>query len=319
MKATCIVIPVFNRRATTLACLAALREQKVPDWADVLVVDDGSSDGTGEAIKAEFPQTLLLRGDGALWWSGAINLGMEHALEAGASHIIWLNDDCLPQPGSLATLLEASLCHHAIAVAHCILRELGEVHYAGLRKTATGLEMISCQRGEVIACDTVCGNCVCVPRAAAERIGGIDARHFPHAMGDADYGLRATAAGIPVIAVGSATCWSTYGTNTNRESWLLGHLSIRQLWKNSLHPTNGWLTRSGLFFKWRHWGLRGLAAYAATLARFLLTTFIRMLIPQSALRAVLGKKSRHHQRMEAVRSWENQKENDSENASDHVR
>lgn len=293
-----------------MECLGALWGQQVHQWADVIVVDDGSDDGTGEAVQTGFPEAIVLVGDGSLWWGGGINLGMKHAFDAGASHVIWLNDDCLPQPGSLATLVEASQARQAISIAPCLLEETGEVHYAGQRKTVNGLEMVSCDKGKTLECDTGCGNCVCVPQAVVELIGGIDTRHFPHAMGDADYGLRASEAGIRVIVVGSAACTSSYGTNTNRESWLLGRVSIAELWSNCRHPTNGWLTRSGLYFHWRHWGWRGLGTFTKSLARLVATSLVRLLVPQPVLRRLLHKKSSHYQLTETVRCWEETKDSD---------
>ena len=50
-----IVIPVFNRWAFTQACLLSLRQQTQPSFR-IIVVDDGSTDGTGERLRHEFPE-----------------------------------------------------------------------------------------------------------------------------------------------------------------------------------------------------------------------------------------------------------------------
>ena len=75
-----IIIPVHNRREFTLRCLASLHDQGILAAMQVIVVDDGSTDGTHEAVNAEFPQVILLPGDGNLFWTGAVTLGMSHAM-----------------------------------------------------------------------------------------------------------------------------------------------------------------------------------------------------------------------------------------------
>ena len=93
-----IVIPVHNRRDITLRCLANLYRLGAPAWAGLIVADDGSTDGTSDAIREQYPAVVLLHGDGNLWWTGAIVRGMAEALERGSELIFWLNDDCLPAP-----------------------------------------------------------------------------------------------------------------------------------------------------------------------------------------------------------------------------
>eukprot|EP01031_Cornospumella_fuschlensis_P003875 gene3875-4830_t len=104
----CIIIPVHNRRATTLACLQVLKDQGVLAWATAVIVDDGSTDGTADAIRENHPDTVILPGSGNLWWGGAINLGMQWAYDQGAPQVFWLNDDTHPRPGALRLLFDLS-------------------------------------------------------------------------------------------------------------------------------------------------------------------------------------------------------------------
>ncbi len=63
-----IVTPVHNRKATTLQCLKSLSRIDAEGLdIHVVVVDDGSTDGTGDAIRAEYPEVEVVRGDGSLW------------------------------------------------------------------------------------------------------------------------------------------------------------------------------------------------------------------------------------------------------------
>src|SRR5688572_16741369 len=87
-----LIIPAYNRRAVTLSCLAALSEAGDLARNHVVVVDDGSTDGTSEAIRSQYPDVHVLPGSGELWWTGAIVLGMRYALAEGAQQIVWLKD-----------------------------------------------------------------------------------------------------------------------------------------------------------------------------------------------------------------------------------
>jgi GT2 family glycosyltransferase len=300
----CIIIPVFNRRATTLECLRVLKGQGVFAWAQVVIVDDGSTDGTADAVRAGYPEVQLLTGGGDLWWGGGINLGMRWAHEQGAAQVLWLNDDTHPRAGALERISALSRERGAIVTAQCHLRETGELHYGGLRKTGGGLEFTPCPANEVQDCDTICGNCLCIPREAIDRIGLVDTKHFPHFAGDADFGLRAKAAGIPVLVAGDALCDCSYGRATNRQSWLLGEQTLRELWRNAFHSRNGILSKCGRDFRLRHWGARGAIWLAATFTKLMAISLVRLILPRALLLRLAGRANSAHLRAEAVRRWE---------------
>ncbi len=196
-----IVIPVHNRCATTLACLSHLSQTQVLSDYTVVVVDDGSTDGTAAAIRAMYPTVHVLAGDGNLWWTGAIGLGMTYAQAQGADVILWLNDDCLPEPGAIAKLVEVVQTQpRTIASAACYTP-------GGTKPLATGFQgrrRCAAYPGELLPVEGTSGYCVAIPRAAVVAIGYPDARHFPQYGGDGMYLLRATRAGFRVCLVGDA-------------------------------------------------------------------------------------------------------------------
>lgn len=89
-----IIIPVHNRILLTNNCLKSLSTQTNVNF-NIIVIDDGSIDGTSEMVEIEFPQVILLNGDGSLWWTGSMNKGLDYVLEICEpdDYILALNDD----------------------------------------------------------------------------------------------------------------------------------------------------------------------------------------------------------------------------------
>ncbi len=98
-----IVTPVFNRRDFTYNYLKSLSNQTFKDFK-VIIVDDGSSDGTSKMITEQFPDIILLKKEGDLWWSESTNIGVKHAIGLDATRILTMNDDTLLEPNLIEKL-----------------------------------------------------------------------------------------------------------------------------------------------------------------------------------------------------------------------
>ena len=297
-----IIIPVYNRRETTLVCLRLLIDQGVTKWARILVVDDGSTDGTAEAVKAILSDAEILYGNGNLWWGGAMRVGMEYAWRMGADYIFWLNDDCQPAPGAMAKLLEVSREYTAIAVAPCALPETGEIVYGGKSRTRMGMRQLHAGPGDLVPCEAMSGNCVCIPRTIVDSVGFVDSDAFPHVWGDSDYGLRATAEGWKVLLVGDALSFNTFCTNKLRQSWLTGQSTVPELWQQAYNPQFGPLSRASLLYRVRHWGAFGLLEYLWTFTRLAFISLVRLILPAGLIHRLAGSRSEAQARVEAIRS-----------------
>src|SRR6266478_5411898 len=89
-----IVAPVHNRKAITLQCLKSLsRIDKRGLDVHTVIVDDGSTDGTGDAIRNQYPEVDVIDGDGNLWFTEGTNLGIRRALMSDPKYVLLINDD----------------------------------------------------------------------------------------------------------------------------------------------------------------------------------------------------------------------------------
>src|SRR5437016_7331 len=95
-----------NRREITLRCLASLSEQVgLEDVVmTVFLLDDGSTDGTAQAVSGRFPSVRLLKGDGSLFWAGGMRKAMAVAMAEVFNLYLWLNDDTCLFPDSIDRL-----------------------------------------------------------------------------------------------------------------------------------------------------------------------------------------------------------------------
>ena len=201
MSNRAIIIPVHNRRDTTLACLRHLLATGDLGRCSVIVVDDGSNDGTSEVVSAEFPQVEILRGDGQLWWTGAIALGMQRASAAGADAICWLNDDCLPAAGTLDALFaEATVAPGQLVAPACYNADTD----VAVPNAFVGRNRVPATPAKKEKADGLSGFCVALPRAVWTQIGLPDPVRFPHYFGDNAYTMGAARAGFPVVLLGAA-------------------------------------------------------------------------------------------------------------------
>ncbi|MGB4989617.1 MAG: glycosyltransferase, partial [Pyrinomonadaceae bacterium] len=90
------VIPVHNRREITLQCLRSLaRIDRTGLSIKIFIVDDGSTDGTSDAIREQYPDVELISGDGTLHYAGGTNRGIEAAMKWPPDYIVTMNDDAV--------------------------------------------------------------------------------------------------------------------------------------------------------------------------------------------------------------------------------
>lgn len=271
-----IVIPVHNRGNVTLKCLELLKSQGLMEKYEVIVVDDGSKDGTSEEVENHYPEVTLLHGDGELYWGGAINKGTQHGLEQGAPAVFWLNDDCVPFEGAIDRLVNYALEKDVIATGRLEKNDAGDTQGAHI-KGAMNLKFVPCEVGEIVKCDSLRGNCVCIPRKVFEKVGLLD-KIFPMTSADLDFGLRCTKTGFEIHMIGDARFLETEQFKEAARRWTDPETSMRKVWGSFLRPTSAYHYKSYFPYMTRHWGPMGLMWFCLPYARCAVVTVFKPLI-----------------------------------------
>lgn len=196
-----IVIPVHNRKDITLECLKGLDGNGDMRRYHIVVVDDGSTDGTEEAVGKQFPEVEILTGDGNLWWTGSMAKGMKYGCGKGAEFLVWLNDDCVPEPNTLPGMIRFLKARPGTLAAPACYSRAGTE--AALKENGfRGRISFRAEPGKVTEVDGFSGWCVGMPAKVCEKIGFPDAERFPHYWGDTVYTLKARRAGFRLCLVG---------------------------------------------------------------------------------------------------------------------
>lgn len=208
-----VVIPAHNRAEQTLSCLGALSRQTYPALTKI-IVDDGSTDGTPELVKARFPGTVLLRGDGNLWWTGATNVGIQFALERAGTHdfALLLNNDITLQPDFLEIIVQSAMHHPGALIGSVALSDEDQstivdggikinwrtAKYSALA-AGEGYQTVLKRGIEVEAVDVLTGRGTLVPLEVFRKVGLCDQKHLPHYGGDYEFSIRARRAGFDLL------------------------------------------------------------------------------------------------------------------------
>ena len=219
MKTLAVVVLNWNGAEDTLALLATLERCRMPEgWTfRTMVVDNGSSDGSPARISAAHPAVEVVGLYENHRFAGGNNAGLRRALDAGADAVMLLNNDTLADPGLLERLLLALEQDAAAGAAAPLIYfaapsdriwyaggrcrvGLGHASHRGLRRRDRGQYRAVEPTGYLTGC------CLLARREAWLRVGLLDERYHIYAE-DADWSLRARAAGYRLLFVPTARLW----------------------------------------------------------------------------------------------------------------
>ena len=287
-----IVIPAHNRKEMTMGCLSHLKNSGVLQNVTALVVDDGSTDGTSDAVREAFPECVLLHGDGNLWWTGAITLGMKHAMANGARCIVWLNDDCRPAEAAITQLIRFAVENNTAASGVTRHPEFTRSWYGGFRVTCWGLKLASFTDSSTqpVLCDAFGGNFVAIASDCIKTCGYPETQYFPHHCGDVSYTLKISRKHGPIYMLPQCTAEDMQAVDgAYRSSLLRSQTPIWPWLRNAFF--GGPRSSMGIAFWHMHWrmlGLWGILVAAVKASRLLVIAAIRLLLPYPVRRRLFS-------------------------------
>lgn len=181
----------FNRKEKSVHAVESLISGNPQIDFTFLVVDDGSTDGTAEALQ-KFP-VRILRGDGSLFYSRGMGLGMDTLLreKTDYDYLLMMNDDVAFFPHCIEALATQSGGRDVIVGATRDTR--GNLSYSGIQYEK-GIHYRFMNPGEAQEADTMNANCVLIPYDLFRKTGSMD-KHYHHSLGDFDYGFALRQAG----------------------------------------------------------------------------------------------------------------------------
>lgn len=279
MNNIAVLLTCHNRKEITLCCLHSLFACPLPEnyGLHVYLVDDGSTDGTADAVKDNFPRVKVIQGNGNLFWNRGMNLAWKTAAkERDYDFYLWINDDTNLYPNFLAELLETSQIKNnqsIICGSTCAISNKENITYGG-RKCVNKQKneyILLVPNGEIQECDYINGNIALIPKYVFKKLGLNDV-YFWHGFGDWDYGLRAKKAGLK-----SFVPPNTLGECNHHAAWkdYVNHASFYSRWKGSRNP-KGPPPKEQFRYNRRHFGFwLAVCEYIHAYIRILLSPKLR--------------------------------------------
>jgi len=252
-----IIIPVFNRVALTLKCLEAVASQSYRD-CQVIVVDDGSTDGSKEQIQAAFPACTLLQGNGNYYWTKSVNTGIEYVLPQlkDTDFILHINNDTSFEHSYIEDLLafHQKYPHSIVGSLACdpsskMVSHLGifyspwwplvRKNYREEEIPLSKLENVDCLKS-----DTISARGLLIPGYVIQQVGLLDEKNFPQYRSDEDYALRCRKEGINVYISTRALVYN------NRENTGYDHTIHAVSWSKFYRSLFSLLSTNNLSIRW---------------------------------------------------------------------
>lgn len=203
-----VLILNWNGKRDTSECLDSLAGWKK---GEIIVVDNGSTDGSEEYFKEKYPSVRVIQSGANLGYAGGNNVGIRAALEGGADYVLLLNNDTKVDSTLVDTLVEGFSLKPDAGILGAKILLMAEPsrldHFGGIWDKARGdFSYIGWRELDqeqayppFIPLDYACGACIMVKREVFEQVGLLEERFFLY-FEETDFCFRARRAGYAIYA-----------------------------------------------------------------------------------------------------------------------
>lgn len=222
-----VVILNWNSYEVTRDCLLSLRKLDYPN-VEVVLVDNGSVDGSGQKLAGEFPEIRLISNEKNLGFTGGNNVGMRDVLGRGTDYLLLLNNDTIVAPDFLDKLVKVAESDPRIGMVNPKIyysEPADRIWFAGAKYIPwrTFPKVFGLRRrddgsyDQMLEVSFATGCALLVKAEVPQKIGLLDDIFFL-SFEDVDWSVRALKAGYKAIYVPSAVIWHrfSYATEKNR-------------------------------------------------------------------------------------------------------
>ncbi|MFZ5644998.1 MAG: glycosyltransferase family 2 protein [Bacillota bacterium] len=201
-----IIIPVFNKVEYTNECIASLMST-IPADTEVIIVDNGSTDGTGQYLSTLPPNFRVITNDVNMGYSKACNQG---ASLARGRYLVFLNNDTIALPNWLEEMVKTALDASIGVVGSRLLYPNGTLQHAGVilveskQEPLMALHSFYNMPGDLPEANVprdyqvVTGACLLIKREVFYEVGGFNEEYI-NSYEDVDLCLKARQAGHRVV------------------------------------------------------------------------------------------------------------------------
>jgi hypothetical protein len=214
--AVTVIILAWNGVDDTLECLESLRGIDYTDYR-TMVVDNGSADGTADAVRSSFPEVEVIETGETLGFAGGNNVGIRRALEAGADAVLLLNNDTTVHPGFLSAMIQALYWKPDIGAVNPVIYYYDDPNIiwsaGGAVDARTGIayqrHIDETDSGQITAEEDIdygVGAALLMRREAIEAAGLLDPSFFLY-YEETDWCCRARDAGYRTVLAPKAKAW----------------------------------------------------------------------------------------------------------------
>lgn len=222
------IVLSWNGREDTLACLASLA-RIARDGVRVICVDNGSADGSADAVRRAFPDVTLIENGENLGFAGGNNVGIRRALADGADWVVLINNDATVAPDCIDAFADAAdrFPRAGILSGKVLFADRpNRIWFAGQRvSTLLGYSGRPWGYGrrdgpeyaEIRPTGRGIGAFMAISAAAMEAAGLLDEELFAY-VEDVEWSLRVRKAGFEILTVPGARAWHRVSASTGGES-----------------------------------------------------------------------------------------------------